>query len=53
MKLNYYSPSFLPADLGLIEIEVNWFSTNVSAAARVYDPEYKITIPKAVPWKVK
>jgi len=34
MKINYYPTSFLPADLGLTEIEVNGFFIKVSGAAR-------------------
>lgn len=34
MKINYYPTSFLPADLGVTEIEVNGFSIKVSGAAR-------------------
>ena len=34
IKLDYYSSSFLPADIGLVEIELKTFSIKVSSAAR-------------------
>lgn len=34
VKLDYYSSSFLPADIGLVEIELKTFSIKVSSAAR-------------------
>ncbi|WP_299108410.1 type IV toxin-antitoxin system AbiEi family antitoxin [uncultured Winogradskyella sp.] len=34
MKLNYYPTSFLPADFGFTEVEINGFSIKVSGAAR-------------------
>ncbi len=34
LKLDYYSSSFLPADIGLVEVELKSFSIQVSSAAR-------------------
>ncbi len=34
VKLDYYSSSFLPADIGFVEIELKTFSIKVSSAAR-------------------
>jgi len=34
VKLDYYSSSFLPADIGLVEVELKTFSIKVSSAAR-------------------
>jgi|SRR5680860_1634166 len=34
VKLDYYSSSFLPADLGLVDVETKTFSIKVSSAAR-------------------
>lgn len=34
IQLDYYSSSFLPADIGLVEVELKTFSIQVSSAAR-------------------
>lgn len=36
LDIDYYSPSFLPADVGLVDIEIKTFTIKVSSAARAF-----------------